>query len=64
VSLPFVAVAELLAVIATALVFVNVVAPGGDGRLLRGRTAVPTAAAAPQAEPTGFSRPDEHPVWG
>jgi Gpi18-like mannosyltransferase len=64
VSLPLVAVAELLAVIATALVFVNVVAPGGDGRLLRGRTAVPTAAAAPQAEPTGFSRPDEHPVWG
>ena len=64
VSLPLVAVAELLAMVTTALVFVNVVAPGGDGRLLRGSTVVLGAAAATQAEPSVLSRPDEHPVWG
>jgi Gpi18-like mannosyltransferase len=58
VSLPFVAFAELLAVIATALVFVNVVAGGGDRRLLR------RIGERQLAADDGLSHPDGPPARG
>ena len=60
VPLPLVAFAELLAVIVTGLVFVSVVARGGDGRLLRRWTA--EHSVDPALADGDLSRPAGHPA--